>query len=104
MKNTLRNTILAAAVIGVGSFFLTGCNTVEGTMHGASRDVNAVENTMNNDHETRHHHAKKGHHVNKKKHGTAHHKSMQKHTAKSGVDSEDHNSMSSNHPTNENPS
>lgn len=81
MKSTLRSTILTMAVIGVG-FFLTGCNTVAGTMHGAEKDVKVVGNAMSNDHGTTRHH-----HVNKKKHNTVHQKSMKKHTIKSDVDS-----------------
>ena len=97
MNTTLRKTILAATVVGIGSFFLTGCNTVEGTMHGASKDVKAVEHAVSNDNgKTR------PHHVNKMKHKTAHHKSMKKHTPKSGADSKEHTSMSSDHQTNSN--
>ncbi len=41
MNNVKKNLLIASLLIS-GSIIVTGCNTVKGTVHGASRDINEV--------------------------------------------------------------
>lgn len=50
-----RNLSYLGIILG-SSVILAACNTVEGTMQGASRDLNAVSNSMDSSRETQHTH------------------------------------------------
>lgn len=69
MNVYLKNKLVSVGLIIVSFSMLTGCNTVEGTVHGAGQDINSVTRTISTPkhHEEVKHHEEAKHHKNMKK-------------------------------------